>query len=59
MSHIPPEQPTSEQGRKESEAMRKGAAEGAQIASIASQLSPEDLEALRQYIDRHHPKLFQ
>jgi len=59
MADISPEHDASEPGRKESEPTRNAGAEGARIANIASQLSPEDLEQLRQYIDRHHPKLFQ
>jgi hypothetical protein len=48
-----------EQARNETDTARNAGAEGARIATIASQLSQEDLEQLRQYIDRHHPKLFQ
>lgn len=60
MPRIPLEEKRPEQNRKESpDWLRNGSAEGTRIASIASQLSPEDLEQLRQYIDRHHPKLFQ
>jgi hypothetical protein len=59
MADISPEHDASEPGRKESEPTRNAGAEGARIANIASQLSPEDLEQLRRYIDRHHPKLFQ
>ena len=59
MSQTPTEQKSSEAGRNEPEPARSAGAEGARIANIASQLSPEDLEQLRQYIDRHHPKLFQ
>jgi hypothetical protein len=54
-----PDQKPSQQSRSETDATRNAAAEKARIANIASQLSAEDLEQLRQYIDRHHPKPFQ
>lgn len=59
MSVNPPDQKPVEQARNEVDTARSAAAEGARIATIASQLSAEDLEQLRQYINRHHPKLFQ
>jgi hypothetical protein len=59
MRVTPPDQKPVEQARNEADTARSAAAEGARIATIASQLSAEDLEQLRQYIDRHHPKLFQ
>ena len=55
----PPDQKPVEQARNETDTARSAAAEGARLATIASQLSQEDLAQLRQYIDRHHPKLFQ
>lgn len=60
MSQIPPEQKASPASAKSStESLRNAGAEGLRIADAASQLSADDLEQLRQYIDRHHPKLFQ
>ncbi|HXC60937.1 MAG TPA: hypothetical protein VN645_16585 [Steroidobacteraceae bacterium] len=60
MPQTPPEKQTSPVGGKvSSESVRNAGAEAMRIADAAAQLSAEDLAQLRQYIDRHHQKLFQ
>jgi hypothetical protein len=59
MPNIPSEKKGAEKGRNEAADAQRASAECRRIADIASQLSQEDLNQLRQYIDRHHPKLFQ
>lgn len=58
MSNLP-ENKSTEPQRSQASDPRAPSAEGHRIATIASQLSAEDVEQLRQYIDRHHPKPFQ
>jgi hypothetical protein len=55
----PTKEKKTEPKRNDAAESPQAGAEGYRIASIASQLSPEDREQLRRCINRHLPKLFQ